>query len=240
MFDSTFHLLSTHPVTIPAFAFALWVGYRGVRRSWFVVAVLAKLLAVLVLVPVFTSLFLAAFTDHWFWDRLADAVISAASSAVVLFIELVDALFAAWLELVLLVTDGVWSSARHSVDQSVPELSGAGFVLAVFGFQFIAGAALLLVARRAATEGNANGWLLSSGAVLFVSGLFAALIGFETWHLSQSVLAWGLVAATLGLTLGILSTIVLVRPDFGGESMLPELGDRLVVSNGSDVEDTKR
>lgn len=240
MFDSTFHLLSEHPVTLPAFVFALWVAYRLVRRSWSVVTALAKAAAVLALVPLFGVLFLAQFADHWVWQRLADAVVSAVSSAAVLFVEFVDALFAAWLELVLVVSGGLWSAAQGSAASAAPALSSAGFLLAVFAFQFFAGAAMIYLVYRASHEGTANGWLLGAGAVLFVSGLFAALIGGQTWDLGRSVLASGLVAATLGLTLGVVSTIVLVRPDFGGESMLPELRERIAWPRESEAEEVRR
>ena len=236
MLDSTFQILADHPVALPAFLFGIWIASRFLQARRSQVTDLGKYITAIAMGPLFLVLFLAEFTDHRFWQNVADSVVQFESAAVTLVFSFVDAVFAAWLRVFLLVLSGLWAAVRETVSAAVPVLTAQEFLLTVFGFEFLAGVALVYALHQS-SHTAVNSWLTGIGVVMLISGVFTTLLSLDTWRVGESVLAAGLLAAMLGLASGVSSTIVIVGPDFSGQSVLPDLEEVWLRSGTSKASD---
>lgn len=234
MFESTFQIVADNPVTIPPFLFAVWVGYRVLQANRAKALDATAGVAVVMIVPVFLLLFLAEFIGHSFFQETAESFIRFESLLIDLGFQFLDAVFAAWLRVVLLVLGGLWSVIQELVSSVVPVMESHEFLLTVFGFEFFAGAVLIYTLYLSSRGSDVDFWLTGGGAVLLVSGLLAGLVQLNTEQASESVLVSGFVAAMLGVALGVTATISLVRPNFGGASMVSDLRESELWSGKSD------
>lgn len=223
MLESTFRVVADHPVTIPALAFAVWVGYRLVKahRAKVLDAVVA--LAVVMVVPVFLLLFLAEFSGHPLFHDMTAALVRFESLLVDLGFRVIDAILAAWLQVVLLVLRGIWGVLQGVASSALPALERHEFLLTVFGFEFFAGAVLVYTLYRSSHGSDVDFWLTGGGVVLLVAGLLAGLVQLETGRSGESAMVAAFVAAMLGVALGVTTMLLLVRPNFGGQSVVADL-----------------
>ncbi|WP_331232877.1 hypothetical protein [Natronorarus salvus] len=68
-----------------------------------------------------------------------------------------------------------------------------------------------------------SSWLSAVGVILFVSGFTSTLFGSSVWGVGEEALVSGFVAGTVGLALGVTTMVLLVRPEFGGDSPVARL-----------------
>ena len=139
--------------------------------------------------------------------------------------SLLDAFVAAWLRLALLGLDAVVALLDGTLSNVAPALSANEFLLTVFVFEFVAGAALVTVLAEATrSEGSDwSSWLPAVGVILFVSWFTSTLFGSSVWGVGEGAVVSGVVAGIGGLALGVTTVILLVRPEFGGESPIARL-----------------
>ncbi|WP_435156684.1 hypothetical protein [Haladaptatus sp. DFWS20] len=223
MLNSTFQIVADHPATILPLLFTVWFVYRLVKRNRTKVFHTAARVAVIMVVPVFALSFLAEFTANPFFDELSELLIQLEMSLIDLLFQFIDAVFAAELRVVLLILGGLWDSIQELLSSVVPVMEASEILLTLFGFEFFAGAILIYSLYISSRGSNLDFSLKGIGIVLLVSGLFATLIQLDTWQVSRSLLVLAFIAAILGFTLGVATVILLVRPNFGGESVVSEL-----------------
>lgn len=223
MLNSTSQIVADHPVTIPPLLFTVWFVYQLVERNRAKVLNAAAGVAVIMTVPIFVLSFLAKFTDHPFFYGLSELLIQLETSLIDLFFRFIDAVFAAELQVVLLILGGSWDSIQELVSSVVPVMEATEILLTLFGFEFFAGAILVYTLYLSSRGSNLDYSLKGVGTVLLVSGLFGTLIQLDTWQVSRSLLVSAFMAAMLGFSLGVAAIIFLVRPNFGGESVVSEL-----------------
>lgn len=218
MFESTFQLLADRPVTLPAFLVALWISYRFLRRFSRPIGRLAFSLTTFTLVPLFLALFAAEYTGHPRWQWAADGITALAEAGARRLVAFVDALFAAWLRTFLVVLESLGAGATEFGTSAGPALSTFEFLAVVFGFGVFAGAALIYTLHYASRRSDLNGWLIGTGVVFALTGLFASIVRLERWQVGESALVMGLVTTAVGLTVGVSVVITVARPDFGASS----------------------
>ncbi|WP_114575504.1 hypothetical protein [Saliphagus sp. LR7] len=221
LLESTFRILAQRPVAVIPFLVALWVTYRvfgscrDALRRWAVRG------ALLLGVPLFVALFLAEFAANPLFDRGADLLIRAESAVLGLAVRLLDALLAAWLRVALLGIDATAAAFGETAADAVPALSGLAFPVAVFALEFAAGALLIYVLHRSTRPDGSwwRPWFTGVGAVLFCSGWLATLVRADAWRVGEATVAGGFVAGMVGLSLGVTTMILAVRPNFEGDSL---------------------
>lgn len=221
MLNSTIKIVADHPVTIPPLLVTVWVVYQLLKRNITKVLNIVTGIAVILIVPVFLLSFLAEFTEHPFFHELSALLIKVESWFIELLFRFIDAVLAAELQVVLLVLGGTWDILQRMISSAVPVMETTEIFLTMFGFEFFAGAILIYTLYISSHGSNLDFALKGIGVVLMISGLFATLIQLDTWQVSKSLVVWAFMAAMLGFTLGVTSMILLVRPNFGGKSMLP-------------------
>lgn len=222
MFDATAQILTEHAVTIPAFLFGLWIVSRFLLARRSTVDTLVRYVGGAAALPLFLALFLAEFTDYWLWQRIARTLVDVESAALAFLAALVDAAFAAWLRLFLLAVGGVWSALRDAVAPVASTVTESSFLALLFGFEFFAGAVLIYALYYSSRGDGVNDWLKSAGVILLLSGVFSTLVRVETSTPSGSAFASGVLAATLGLTAGVSSSVLLLRPNFDPDREVSE------------------
>jgi hypothetical protein len=136
-----------------------------------------------------------------------------------------DALMAAWLLTFLLALAGVFFVLEETAASGAPVLTANEFLITVFIFEFVAGALLLyaLYLTTQSAEPWWNSWLTGTGVILGVSGWLALLVRSGVAQVGDAALLSGFIVATLGLASGMMTMILLVRPDFDGDSIAVHL-----------------
>lgn len=226
MLESTFAILRDNPLAIPVFIGA--VGYilaelqkRRERVIRYAVRVAGLAGGVL-----FAVLFLAQLFGGALFHRLADATITAEATLGRWAFAVIDAGFAAGLEAALLAITAIWTVVSETVAVALPVVTAQEFLATVFGFEFLAGGAVVAALYWTRTDTTVNRWLLPAGVVLGVSGLFKLVVEADGWTLDAATFGAGLIAATTGLMLGTMLPILVVEPNFDPERAADiELGE---------------
>lgn len=139
------------------------------------------------------------------------------------------------MQVFLLFLDGLIVVLQEVAGNAAPVVTNNEFLITVFTFEVVAGAVLITSLYRPVRGAAINAWLTAGGVILFVSGIVATLV--MTWQVSEAVLISGFVAAMLSFGLGVSSVILIVRPNFDGESVLAELQDAGIWSDEAETAD---
>ncbi|SIR65504.1 hypothetical protein SAMN05421858_3155 [Haladaptatus litoreus] len=238
MLNSTRQIVAEHPVALLPLLFTAWVVYRLLRRNRTKVLFIVGGISTILVAPVFLFTFLAEFTGVSLFSKLSAFSIRVESLLIGFLFQFVDAVLAAELQLFVLLMSGLWDSLQGLATPVVPVIETVGLHLILFTFEFVAGVILIYTLYLSSHGSELDSWLKGIGVVLAITGMFATFIQFDTWQARESLLASAFTAAMLGLTLGISSVILLVRPNFGGESVFSELRES-DSPQGASEEDTR-
>lgn len=238
MLESTFAILSNRAVAIPALVFALVITYRYVETYREPVTFWSFLTGVTAIALVFVTQFLAEFVGHPFFQWLADAVIRAEAAVGFALVDFIDSAYAAFLRTYLLVLDAVWLVVRETLASAVPTLASHEFLMTVFAFEFLGGVVLVQSLYGTLRHDDLNSWFKAVGLILTLTGMLATLVRLDGWNLGGPALANGFVAGMLGLALGVSSIILVVRPNFDGESVLSKFRNAERRSRPEDGDET--
>lgn len=225
LLESTFRIIAERPVAAVPFLVAVWLTYRVLAPRRAALKRVGLYTAVVLGVPLFVALFVAEFWAHPLANRGAELLISAETEAFRLAFRLLDALVAAWLGVALLAIDAVATVLGETAADAVPAVSGLSFLAAVFVLEFAAGAVLIYALYRSTRPDGSwwRPWFTGVGVVLFCSGWLATLVRLDAWQVSQATLTSGFVVGMVGLSLGVTTMVLAVRPNFGGESLSEHL-----------------
>ncbi len=222
MLHSIRQIVATHPVTVLPLLFTAWIVFRLVRRNRTKVLVSTVGFSAILVVPVFLFSFLAEFTGVSLFSELSAFIVRVESLLIDFLLQFVDAALATELQLFVLLVSGSWDRLRGLATPVVSVVELVGLHLAMFAVEFVAGVVLIYTLYLSSRGSKLDSWLKGVGVVLGITGLFATFIQLDTWQANESLLASAFTAAMLGFALGISSVLLLVRPNFEGESVFSE------------------
>lgn len=234
MLESTFAILRTNPLAIPVFLAAVGYLLSELKRRRERVLRYAAYIAGLAGGVLFAVLFLAELFGGALFHWLADATITAEATLGRWAFAVIDAGFAAGLRVVLLAISAVWTVVSRTIGVALPVVTAQEFLVTVFGFEFLAGGAVMAALYWTRTDDTANRWLLPVGVVLGVSGLFKLVVEVDGWTLDAATFGAGLIAATTGLMLGMMLPILVVEPNFDPERAGVGLGEGELLAGTED------
>jgi hypothetical protein len=214
MLDSTLAVLRDDPLAVPVFLAAVGYVLLALKQRRKQIARYAAPVAGLAGGVLFVALFLAELFGGALFYGLADAVISAEVTLGRWALAVIDAGFAAGLRVVLLVIAAVWTVVSETVAVALPAVTAQEFLVTVFGFEFLAGGAVVAALYWMRTDTAMNRWLLPTGVVLGAAGLLTLVAETGATALDTATFGAGLVAATTGLSLGFVLPILVVEPNF--------------------------
>lgn len=217
MLDSTFAILRDDPLAVPVFLAAVGYVLLALKQRRKQIARYAAPVAGLAGGVLFIVLFLAELFGGALFYGLADAVITAEATLGRWALAVIDAGFAAGLRVVLLAIAAVWTVVSETVAVALPAVTAREFLVTVFGFEFLAGGAVVAALYWTRTDTAMNRWLLPTGVVLGAAGLLTLVAEADGSALDAATFGAGLVAATTGLSLGLVLPILIVEPNFDPE-----------------------